>query len=386
MIGLQLLRCCAAYLLSAVDHDRAAGQPRRDQDAHGARPQRAGPRRELLPAGRHAGQPHRLRERAWCWACCWPRRWRRRRSPACTCSPASASTTSACRRSWPPTRPAPWARSSACCRGWERRPGRAAARASRIDFEVGRKSVRKLGALRPLTGRGVRARALLRAAEQPAQHSRYRRANSQVYFYLVVGFLAGFSERVTKVLLTTTADKVLPGSGDPTSRRRRRRRTTRRRRRRRRWAHDAVIRHRRARPAGDVGAGAGRPVHAQPGRADPARRVRRHRDRGARHRVRRDRRQGRPLPGLEGQGVRPGAGRAAEPDHALRPARGRREGVPRRQLVRPQAVHRARLLARRRWSRTGSATRSARWPTASTWGWCSGSTPGSCTSRCGQRR
>ena len=33
----------------------------------------------------------------------------------------------------------------------------------------------------------------------------------------MVGFLAGFSERVTSVLLSTTAEKVLPGSswGDP---------------------------------------------------------------------------------------------------------------------------------------------------------------------------
>jgi hypothetical protein len=96
-------------------------------------------------------------------------------------------------------------------------PGPGRGQGFTIDFEVGRKSVRRLGALRPLTG-AVFALALYFALQSnllsiPVPKSN----NSQVYFYLVVGFLAGFSERVTKVLLTTTADKVLPGSGDTTS-------------------------------------------------------------------------------------------------------------------------------------------------------------------------
>ena len=95
-------------------------------------------------------------------------------------------------------------------------PGPGRGQGFTIDFEVGRKSVRRLGALRPLTG-AVFALALYFALQSNLLSIPIPKSNSQVYFYLVVGFLAGFSERVTKVLLTTTAEKVLPGSGDPTN-------------------------------------------------------------------------------------------------------------------------------------------------------------------------
>ena len=92
-------------------------------------------------------------------------------------------------------------------------PGPGRGQGFTIDFEVGRKSVRRLGALRPLTG-AVFALALYFALQSNLLSIPIPKSPSQVYFYLVVGFLAGFSERVTKVLLTTTAEKVLPGSGE----------------------------------------------------------------------------------------------------------------------------------------------------------------------------
>jgi hypothetical protein len=96
-------------------------------------------------------------------------------------------------------------------------PGPGRGQGFTIDFEVGRKSVRRLGALRPLTG-AVFALALYFALQSNLLSIPIPKSPSQVYFYLVIGFLAGFSERVTKVLLTTTAEKVLPASsGDTTS-------------------------------------------------------------------------------------------------------------------------------------------------------------------------
>jgi hypothetical protein len=96
-------------------------------------------------------------------------------------------------------------------------PGPGRGQGFTIDFEVGRKAVRKLGALRPLTG-AVFALALYFAMKSQLLTFPIPNAKQPVYFYLVIGFLAGFSERVTKVLLTTTAEKVLPAtSGDTTS-------------------------------------------------------------------------------------------------------------------------------------------------------------------------
>jgi hypothetical protein len=96
-------------------------------------------------------------------------------------------------------------------------PGPGRGQGFTIDFEVGRKSVRRLGALRPLTG-AVFALALYFALQSNLLSIPIPKSPSQVYFYLVIGFLAGFSERVTRVLLTTTAEKVLPAtSGDTTS-------------------------------------------------------------------------------------------------------------------------------------------------------------------------
>jgi hypothetical protein len=96
-------------------------------------------------------------------------------------------------------------------------PGPGRGQGFTIDFEVGRKAVRKLGALRPLTG-AVFALALYFAMQSKLLTFPIPNEQQPVYFYLVIGFVAGFSERVTSVLLSTTAEKVLPGSapgGDP---------------------------------------------------------------------------------------------------------------------------------------------------------------------------
>jgi hypothetical protein len=94
-------------------------------------------------------------------------------------------------------------------------PGPGRGQGFTIDFEVGRKSVRKLGALRPLTG-AVFALALYFAIQSDLLSIPMPEGPSPVYFFLVVGFLAGFSERLTKVLITQTAEKVLPGTpGEP---------------------------------------------------------------------------------------------------------------------------------------------------------------------------
>ena len=94
-------------------------------------------------------------------------------------------------------------------------PGPGRGQGFTIDFEVGRKSVRKLGALRPLTG-AVFALALYFAMKSQLLTFPIPNAKQPVYFYLVIGFVAGFSERVTSVLLSTTAEKVLPGSAPGT--------------------------------------------------------------------------------------------------------------------------------------------------------------------------
>lgn len=75
-----------------------------------------------------------------------------------------------------------------------------------LDYEVGRKSVRFLGGLRPWIG------ALLALAVYLALQSSLVEllpsAKHDIYFYATVAFLAGFSERRAKVLL----DGVLGGS------------------------------------------------------------------------------------------------------------------------------------------------------------------------------
>lgn len=76
-----------------------------------------------------------------------------------------------------------------------------------VDFEVGRKSVRYLGGLRPWIG-ALFAFALYLALKSNLVEL-IQSADHGIYFYATVAFLAGFSERRAKVLL----DSAMGGGG-----------------------------------------------------------------------------------------------------------------------------------------------------------------------------
>ncbi|HEY3765047.1 MAG TPA: hypothetical protein VGL44_07795 [Gaiellales bacterium] len=79
-----------------------------------------------------------------------------------------------------------------------------------LDFEVGRKSIRWLGAFRPLTGTVFALfayfalRSELLTVPVPAN-------GKAIYFYIVVAFSAGFSERWAKVMMSSAEQKIAPG-------------------------------------------------------------------------------------------------------------------------------------------------------------------------------
>ena len=77
-----------------------------------------------------------------------------------------------------------------------------------LDFEVGRKSMRYLGGLRPWIG-ALFALALYLALKSQLVELVQSSAHG-IYFYATIGFLAGFSERRAKVLL----DSAVGGSSD----------------------------------------------------------------------------------------------------------------------------------------------------------------------------
>lgn len=79
-----------------------------------------------------------------------------------------------------------------------------------IDFEVGRKSVRWLGAIRPLTG-AIFALAAYFALRSELVAVSVPADDKAIYFYVVVAFTAGFSERWARVMMTTAEQKVVPG-------------------------------------------------------------------------------------------------------------------------------------------------------------------------------
>jgi hypothetical protein len=79
-----------------------------------------------------------------------------------------------------------------------------------IDFEVGRKSVRWLGAIRPMTG-AVFALAAYFALRSGLVAVAAPANGKAMYFYVVVAFTAGFSERWARVMMSSAEQKVVPG-------------------------------------------------------------------------------------------------------------------------------------------------------------------------------
>jgi hypothetical protein len=79
-----------------------------------------------------------------------------------------------------------------------------------IDFEVGRKAIRWLGAIRPLTG-AIFALAAYFALRSELVAVSVPANDKAIYFYVVVAFTAGFSERWARVMMTTAEQKVVPG-------------------------------------------------------------------------------------------------------------------------------------------------------------------------------
>jgi hypothetical protein len=84
-----------------------------------------------------------------------------------------------------------------------------------VDFEVGRKSVRRLGSLRPWIG------ATLALAIYLALKSNLIAADvvkdRGIYFFATIAFIAGFSERRAKILLDGVGAGIAPGKEPTTS-------------------------------------------------------------------------------------------------------------------------------------------------------------------------
>jgi hypothetical protein len=84
-----------------------------------------------------------------------------------------------------------------------------------VDFEVGRKSVRRLGSLRPWIG------ATLALAIYLALKSKLLAGDvvtgRGIYFFATIAFVAGFSERRAKVLLDGVGAGIAPGGKEPTA-------------------------------------------------------------------------------------------------------------------------------------------------------------------------
>ena len=81
-----------------------------------------------------------------------------------------------------------------------------------VDFEVGRKSVRFLGGLRPWIG-ALFALALYLALKSSLIEF-LKDASHTVYFYATIAFISGFSERRAKVLLDSVGGGAPDASAD----------------------------------------------------------------------------------------------------------------------------------------------------------------------------
>jgi hypothetical protein len=73
-----------------------------------------------------------------------------------------------------------------------------------LDFEVGRKSIRFLGGIRPWIG-ALSGLAIYLAMKSNLVEFLQATGPKGVYFYATIGFVSGFSERRAKVLLNRIA-------------------------------------------------------------------------------------------------------------------------------------------------------------------------------------
>jgi hypothetical protein len=94
-----------------------------------------------------------------------------------------------------------------------------------IDYEVGRRSIRRLGSFRPFIG-AIFALVLYFALRGDLLQIKPTSGSASIYFYTALAFLSGFSERWAKVVLGS-AERVLGGeeaeshgAGEPAAERR----------------------------------------------------------------------------------------------------------------------------------------------------------------------
>lgn len=83
----------------------------------------------------------------------------------------------------------------------------------RIDFEIGRPLVRRLGLFRPAVGAvfGVLLYAVLKSGLLLVEPEGARFPGDPVYYFAVTGFLAGFSERWVHVIIGGAKRTIAPG-------------------------------------------------------------------------------------------------------------------------------------------------------------------------------
>jgi hypothetical protein len=84
-----------------------------------------------------------------------------------------------------------------------------------VDYEVGRPALRFLGGFRPFVG-AIFGLALYFTVKAGILQIEPNKAGTPFYWYTSLAFLAGFSERFTKVL-GDSADRLLPGGGKLTA-------------------------------------------------------------------------------------------------------------------------------------------------------------------------
>jgi hypothetical protein len=90
----------------------------------------------------------------------------------------------------------------------------ASANGFNLDYEVGRKSVRRLGSLRPWIGATFALAIYLALKSSLLEIGQVK--NPDIYFYATIAFVAGFSERRAKVLLDGIGGGVGASASDPT--------------------------------------------------------------------------------------------------------------------------------------------------------------------------